>query len=199
MSSTALTERTLHPEEADERDDRRDQRAEPAQDEGEQRADDRDRHIDDERDREQVPPVRLVVPPRLADHAFGRTHRPTLRELATPGPLEFRDPARIGSPDGDCRRDRGRSRSSRASSEAERERLARVAADITPRARRVRRARGRRARAVRRARGPIEAVKLVDGIERVVGEREPATSSARCRSRSGRSSPSASGGPSRRA
>ena len=40
--------------------------------------------------------------------------------------------------------------------------------------------------------GRIEAVKLVDGIPRVVGERVPATSSARCRSRSGRCSRSVS-------
>ena len=39
--------------------------------------------------------------------------------------------------------------------------------------------------------GRIEAVKLVDGIERVVGERHAGTSSARCRSCSGRSFPSA--------
>ncbi|MEO5577117.1 MAG: hypothetical protein ABIR67_03230 [Gaiellaceae bacterium] len=40
--------------------------------------------------------------------------------------------------------------------------------------------------------GKIEAVKLVDGIPRVVGERQVGDILARCRSRSGRSSRSAS-------
>ena len=47
--------------------------------------------------------------------------------------------------------------------------------------------------------GKIEVVKLVDGVERVVGEREVGTSSARCRSRSARCSRSASGQPCRHA
>ena len=47
--------------------------------------------------------------------------------------------------------------------------------------------------------GRIEAVKTVDGIERVVGERSPGTSSARCRSRWGPSSRSGSGPPRPRA
>ena len=71
---------------------------------------------------------------------------------------------------------------------AQREQISRAAADVEPRGRRVRGARGCRARALRRARGRIEPVSSSTGSRGSWANVSQVTSSGRCRSRSGRCS-----------
>ncbi len=82
---------------------------------------------------------------------------------------------------------------------AERERLSRAAADVTLVEGEYAAHEGGERALFAVLEGRIEAVKLVDGMGRVVGGATRGTSSARCRSRSGPCSPSGSARPSRRA